>query len=76
MIYGYNTKWTSKSFSGLNDMGNEFLNELQKARRSEEVCEEDYSPPRTCPGMMIRQQLPSDMDYFVGNQAPYYLART
>ena len=38
MIYGYNTKWHSKSMSDLNDMGHEFLNELQKARRSEEVC--------------------------------------
>lgn len=38
MIYGYNTKWHSKSFSDLKDMGHEFLNELQKARRSEEVC--------------------------------------
>ena len=37
MIYGYNTKWYSKSMSDLNDMGHEFLNELQKARRSTEV---------------------------------------
>ena len=38
MIYGYNTKWHSKSMSDLNDMGQEFLNELQKARHSKEVC--------------------------------------
>lgn len=51
MIYGYNTKWHSKSMSDLNDMGHEFLNELQKARRSEEVCRKLFLSsymPRVC----------------------------
>lgn len=56
MIYGYNTKWYSKSMSDLNDMGHEFLNELQKARRSTEVRRRLFlSTYRTCVGSVIRQ---------------------
>lgn len=69
MIYGYNTKWHSKSLSDLKDMGHEFLNELQKARRSEEVCLRLFLfsyMPQVC-DQAARLPLPSDLDYCLGN---------
>ena len=68
MIYGYNTKWYSKSLSDLKDMGQEFLDELKKARRSEEVCQATliylYMPLPEA-----RHILRSDQDDCVGNQS-------
>lgn len=46
MIYGYNTKWDSKSVSGMDDIAKEFIKELEKARRSEEVISSPFSSSR------------------------------